>query len=171
MNCRYGNVVPLAVAATRPCFSEVSGVAAIVDSQGRAHNTRYGLDRRSSPSITALPGGGFEIAVQVNNHALWTVSGTTFLGQRAGRRDAGGNQPEHQRVHRRLSRKGWSALAVVPGRSGGVGAAGGHGPAGDAGCELLDGPAGGLLRAVMPPASGGEVALVGRTVGPRDGVV
>src|ERR1700733_5215792 len=63
------------------------------------------------------------------------------------------------------------ALSVVSGRRGGAGAAGGKGPAGDSRRELFYVPVGGLLGAVVGSASGGEVALVGGAVGPRDGVV
>jgi len=48
---------------------------------------------------------------------------------------------------------------VICGWGGDVGAAGGQGPAGDAGRELLDVPVGCLLGAVMRAAARGEVAL------------
>src|ERR1700733_3845442 len=63
------------------------------------------------------------------------------------------------------------ALSVVSGRRGGAGAAGGKGPAGDSRRELFYVPVRCLLGAVVGSASGGEIALVGGAVGPRDGVV
>lgn len=39
----------------------------------QAAPTNLGMDHASSPSITALPAGGFEIAFQADNHTLWTV--------------------------------------------------------------------------------------------------
>ena len=50
-------------------------------------------------------------------------------------------------------------------------AAGGQGPASDARGGLLDGPVGCLLGAMVRAAPRGKVALVGRAVGPRHGVV
>jgi hypothetical protein len=61
--------------------------------------------------------------------------------------------------------------AVVRGGFGGVAAAVGEGPAGDAWLGLLDVPAGGLLGAMVASAFRAEVALVGRAVGPGCGVV
>ena len=52
-----------------------------------------------------------------------------------------------------------------------MGAAGGEGPAEDAGLGLLDVPAGGLLGAVVGAAFGAEVALVGGALGVGGGVV
>src|SRR6516164_7276679 len=50
---------------------------------------------------------------------------------------------------------------VVPRGCGGVGAAGGGGPAHDAWFRLAEPPAGGLLAAVVPPAQGCQAALAG----------
>src|ERR1700691_1810191 len=61
--------------------------------------------------------------------------------------------------------------AVVSGGFGGVAAAVGEGPAGDAWLGLLDVPPWRLLGAVVASAFGAEVALAGRAVGPRGGVV
>ena len=62
-------------------------------------------------------------------------------------------------------------LEVVDGGCGGVGAAAGESPADEAGLGLLDAPAGRLFAAMVPPALGAEVALVGRPVGPGHGMV
>jgi hypothetical protein len=62
-------------------------------------------------------------------------------------------------------------LEVVDGGCGGVGAAAGESPADEAGLGLLDAPAGCLFAAMVPPALGAEVALVGRPVGPGHGMV
>src|ERR1700735_323992 len=61
--------------------------------------------------------------------------------------------------------------AVVRGGFGGVAAAVGEGPSGDASLRLLDAPAGGLFAAMMPSAFRSEVALTGWAVGVGDGVV
>jgi hypothetical protein len=47
--------------------------------------TNLGMDQASSPSIGALPGGGFEIAFQANTHLLWTVERTGFDNAGVGR--------------------------------------------------------------------------------------
>jgi hypothetical protein len=62
-------------------------------------------------------------------------------------------------------------LEVVDGGCGDVGAAAGEGPTDDAGFGLLDVPAGGLFAAMVPSAFRSEVALIGRSAGPRGGVV
>jgi hypothetical protein len=63
------------------------------------------------------------------------------------------------------------SLFVVLGGVGGVGPAGGGGPAHDAGLGLLEFPAGGVLGVVVAFAGGGEVSLAGRPGRVRDGVV
>ena len=60
---------------------------------------------------------------------------------------------------------------VVPGWGGGVGAAGGGGPAHDAGLRLAEFPAGGLLAAVVPAAQRCQPALAGAPGRVGQGVV
>jgi hypothetical protein len=67
--------------------------------------------------------------------------------------------------------RGHGLLRVVDGGGGGVGAAGGRGPAQHAGFGLLSLPAGGLLAAVVAAAAGVGVALVGGAVGVGNDVV
>ncbi len=62
-------------------------------------------------------------------------------------------------------------LEIVDGRGGGVGAAGGDGPAEGAWLWLLDFPAGRLLAPVVASAFRGQVALAAWPVRIRDGVV
>src|SRR6516165_12265874 len=60
---------------------------------------------------------------------------------------------------------------LIHSRGGGVGAAGGGGPAHDAGLGLAEFPAGCLLAAVVPAAQGCQAALAGAPGGVGEGVV
>jgi hypothetical protein len=61
----------------------------VVGAKGDPGNTHLGMMPGTSPSIAALPGGGWQAAFQANTGNLWVVGakgdpGDTHLGMRPG---------------------------------------------------------------------------------------